>query len=176
MHLYQLRWWLREGHDLVIRVSTHLVCRQGQAITRMLKEQSKDVTVGVEAPMGLGDLVQKAVYLGIGMASYAGEKASEKLGELRVQVQKLADEMVERGEMNAEEARRFVDEMVSKAQQPTVQSPEPPRPTEPRQIEILDDDEPSSGNPPATGTTTDIDEMRRRVMELQDELRRLQND
>ncbi len=30
--------------------------------------------------MGLGDLVQKAVYLGIGAASYAGEKATEKLG------------------------------------------------------------------------------------------------
>ena len=30
--------------------------------------------------MGLGDLVQKAVYLGIGVASYAGEKATAKLG------------------------------------------------------------------------------------------------
>jgi hypothetical protein len=30
--------------------------------------------------MGLGDLVQKAVYLGIGVASYAGEKASATLG------------------------------------------------------------------------------------------------
>lgn len=132
--------------------------------------------------MGLGDLVQKAVYLGIGMASYAGEKASEKLGELRVQVQKLADEMVARGEMTTDEARRFVDEMVSNAQKPV--APESTstasRPAEPRQIEILvDDEEPSvapSATPVAESPKDDIDEMRRRVAELQNELRRLKHD
>lgn len=124
--------------------------------------------------MGLGDLVQKAVYLGVGLASYAGEKAGEKLGELRVQVQKLADEMVERGEMNAEEARRFVDDMVAKAQQPISEQPteSAAKPSEPRRIEILDDDEPT----PQQSAPNDVDEMRRRVMELQDELRRLRND
>ncbi len=122
--------------------------------------------------MGLGDLVQKAVYLGIGVASYAGEKAGEKLGELRVQVQKLADEMVDRGEMTAEEGRRFVDEMVSRAQQaPTVEST-PQKPTEPRKIEILDDEEPKSASAPPNG----VDEMRRQVMDLQEELRRLKRD
>ncbi|MEP0979130.1 phasin family protein [Leptolyngbya sp. FACHB-17] len=117
--------------------------------------------------MGLGDLVQKAMYLGIGVASYAGEKAGEKLSELRVQVQKVADEMVDRGEMNADEARRFVDEMVKRAQQsaPTTSVPEQ-RPTEPRKIEILDDEEPAP-------TQTAVDDMRQQVADLQEELRRL---
>ncbi|MBD1821397.1 hypothetical protein H6F51_02550 [Cyanobacteria bacterium FACHB-DQ100] len=117
--------------------------------------------------MGLGDLVQKAMYLGIGVASYAGEKAGEKLSELRVQVQKVADEMVDRGEMNADEARRFVDEMVKRAQQsaPTASVPEQ-RPTEPRKIEILDDEEPAP-------TQTAVDDMRQQVADLQEELRRL---
>lgn len=124
--------------------------------------------------MGLGDLVQKAVYLGVGLASYAGEKAGEKLGELRGQVQKLADEMVERGEMTTEEARRFVDDMLAKAQQPIAEQPTEPvsKPAEPRQIEILEDDEPSTQQT----APNDVDEMRRRVMELQEELRRLRNE
>lgn len=124
--------------------------------------------------MGLGDLVQKAVYLGVGLASYAGEKAGARLSDLRVQVQKLADEMVERGEMTADEARRFVDDMVNKAQQspPPVETPKPPQPREPRQIEILDDE----ASPAAQQTEADVEEMRRRVAELQEELRRLKND
>ncbi|MBF2026362.1 MAG: hypothetical protein IGS48_06285 [Oscillatoriales cyanobacterium C42_A2020_001] len=122
--------------------------------------------------MGLGDLVQKAVYLGVGFASYAGEIATEKLGELRGQIQKMADEMVERGEMTTEEARRFVDDMMNKAQQPTTPASEPSKPSEPRQIEILEDDEPTQ----QTTGSPDVDEMRRRVMELQEELRRLKNE
>lgn len=121
--------------------------------------------------MGLGDLVQKAVYLGIGVASYAGEKATEKLGELRSQVQQLADEMVERGEMTSEEARRFVDDMVNKAQQPSVQAPSSTQPTEPRRIEIITDDDDSVQAAP-----TDVDQMRQRVMDLQEELKRLKRD
>jgi polyhydroxyalkanoate synthesis regulator phasin len=121
--------------------------------------------------MGLGDLVQKAVYLGIGVASYAGEKATAKLGELRSQFQSLADEMVERGEMTSEEARRFVDEMVNKAQQQAVEAPETPRSTEPRRIEIVtDDDEPAKADP------SDVGQMRQQVMDLQEELKRLRRD
>lgn len=124
--------------------------------------------------MGLGDLVQKAVYLGVGLASLASEKATEKLAELRVQVQKLADEMVERGEMTTEEARRFVDDMLNKAQESVPAEPSTSRPAEPRRIEILAEDE------PVTSTTSqvsenDVEEMRRRVLELQEELRRLKN-
>jgi polyhydroxyalkanoate synthesis regulator phasin len=124
--------------------------------------------------MGLGDFVQKAVYLGIGLASYAGEKASGKLAELRVQAQKLADELVERGEMTTDEARRFVDEMLAKAQQPIadpVEPTEPTQPKEPRQIEIITDDE-----EPTDATRSNVDEMRQKVRELQEELRRLQRD
>ncbi|MBD2329780.1 hypothetical protein [Alkalinema sp. FACHB-956] len=128
--------------------------------------------------MGLGDLVQKAVYLGIGVASYAGEKAGEKLGELRGQFQKLADDMVERGEMTTEEAKRFVDDMIHKAQAQAESTASSPT-AEPRKIEILDEEEvssPESATPAAT-TPPPIDqvaEMRRQVSELQEELRRLQ--
>jgi polyhydroxyalkanoate synthesis regulator phasin len=124
--------------------------------------------------MGLGEIVQKAVYLGIGIASFAGEKANEKLGELKVQVQKLADEMVARGEMTAEEARKFVDEMVANAQQPPVEAADRPRPTEPRRIEIITDDEDMSSATPEP-PKSEVDDMRQRVAELQAELRRLQN-
>jgi polyhydroxyalkanoate synthesis regulator phasin len=137
--------------------------------------------------MGLGDLVQKAVYLGIGVASYAGEKAgvtSEKAGsrlnerfnELRDQMQKMADEMVDRGEMTAGDARKFVDDMVQKAQQSTGTTPTPPTPTSttprptPRSIEIEDESVPPVATPAGE---IDIDTMRRQVQELQDELRRL---
>lgn len=130
-----------------------------------------DLIAGAFNTMGLGDIVQKAVYLGVGLASYAGEKAGEKLGELKVQVQKLADEMVERGEMSTEEARRFVDDMVAKAQQPPVGTVNDTKPAEPRRIEIVTDDE-----DPAQPQTSEVDEMRKRVMDLQEELRRLQQD
>ena len=68
-------------------------------------------------------------------------KRGGKLTELRAQAQKLADEMVERGEMSTDDARRFIDEMMQQGQ---------PSPgnllvsltmlTEPRRIEILDDE------------------------------------
>ncbi len=119
--------------------------------------------------MGLGDIVQKAMYLGVGLASLAGEKATEKLAELRSQTQKLADEMVARGEMSTEEARRFVDEMVNKAQNPPVESSTPKPPVEPRKIEILDEDE------SAAQDAQNVDEMRRRVEALQEELKQLRN-
>lgn len=126
--------------------------------------------------MGLGDLVQKAVYLGVGLASLASEKATEKLAELRVQVQKLADEMVERGEMTTEEARRFVDDMINKAQENGPAESPSSQSAEPRRIEILEDEEPGeSGTTTSQATGNDVDEMRRRVMELQEELRRLKN-
>jgi polyhydroxyalkanoate synthesis regulator phasin len=122
----------------------------------------------------LGNLVQKAVYLGIGVASYAGEKAGEKLTEVRSQAQKLADEMVARGEMTTDEARRFVDDMIHKAQSGTV-SPGAEPAQEPRKIEILDEEE-AIVHPPTTEVDPAIDpvaEMRRQVAELQEELRRL---
>ncbi|MBE9004370.1 phasin family protein [Fortiea sp. LEGE XX443] len=124
---------------------------------------------------GFGDIVQKAFYLGVGLASYAGEKAGGKLAELRSQVQKLADEMVARGEMNTEEARRFVEDMMTQAQQPPTTADTSARTTasEPRRIEILEEDE----APTVKETSTEnVDDLRDQVLKLQEELKRLQRD
>ena len=57
---------------------------------------------------GLGDIVQKAFYLGVGLAAAAGEQAGEKFSSIGIQAQKLADEMVAKGEITTEEARKLV--------------------------------------------------------------------
>lgn len=121
---------------------------------------------------GFGDIVQKAFYLGVGLASYAGERAGSTLTELRSQAQRLADEMVARGEITTEEARRMVEEMMARAQQPTGPSAESDRPTEPRRIEILEDGEESTEAP----TQSPTDNLRDQVAKLQDELRRLRRE
>ncbi|MEA5622980.1 phasin family protein [Nostoc sp. UHCC 0251] len=125
---------------------------------------------------GFGDIVQKAFYLGVGLASYAGEKAGGKLAEVRSQVQKLADEMVAKGEMNTEEARRFVEDMMKQAQQaqPSGETSEKTPPSEPRRIEILEEDE----EPTVKQASADdnVDKLRQEVLNLQDELKRLQRD
>ena len=106
---------------------------------------------------------QKAFYVGIGFAGLAIEKANDNLQQLRQQVesfsnstqaefsqrlQEVADEMVEKGRINAEEARRFVDDMMkqhsnssnSSASQDNNQSNN--NDNSPRKIEIvLDDDD-----------------------------------
>lgn len=130
---------------------------------------------------GFGDLVQKAFYLGVGLASYAGEKAGSKVAELRSQVQKLADEMVARGEMNTEEARRFVEDMMNQAQQP--QPPEAvaekTTSSEPRRIEILEDDDQvntTRSSPSKDKPIEEVDKLRDQVKQMQDELRRLQRE
>ena len=120
---------------------------------------------------GLGDIVQKAVYLGVGLASYAGEKATEKLGDLRNQAQKLADEMVKRGEMTTEEASKFVEDFIQQAQQQPVKPAEDSKPPEPRMIEIIEEDEESSAQ-----NEKNVDNLRQQVESLQEELRRLQRD
>lgn len=126
---------------------------------------------------GFGNLVQKAFYLGVGLASYATERAGGTLAELRVQAQKLADELVERGELTTEEARKMVDDMVQQAQQQTVNpSPSPTSPTpEPRRIEIIDEETPA---PTTTkkAETNNVEELRKQVQAMQDELRRLKRD
>ncbi|MEH2046316.1 phasin family protein [Nostoc sp.] len=125
---------------------------------------------------GFGDIVQKAFYLGVGLASYAGEKAGGKLAEVRSQVQKLADEMVAKGEMNTEEARRFVEDMMKQAQQAQAsgETSEKTPPSQPRRIEILEDDE----EPTVKEASNDenVDKLRQEVLNLQDELKRLQRD
>lgn len=123
---------------------------------------------------GFGDIVQKAFYLGVGLASYAGEKAGGKVSELRLQAQKLADEMVSRGEMTTEEAKKFVEDMMQKAQQtpPAPTAAPESTPTEPRRIEIISEDE----NAPTPEQTQDIDNLRQQVMGLQEELKNLKRD
>jgi polyhydroxyalkanoate synthesis regulator phasin len=121
---------------------------------------------------GFGDIVQRAFYLGVGIASYAGEQATGRLAEVREKAQKLADEMVARGEMSTEEARRFVEDMMKQGQQQIKQpQSESTTPREPRRIEILEDDEePTPEKPP------EVNNLRDQVQSLQDELRRLQNE
>lgn len=118
---------------------------------------------------GFGDIVKKAFYLGVGAAAYAGEQAG-KLGELRSQAQKLADDLVAKGEMTTEEAKRFVEDMVKQAQQPASKSDEYKPPAEPRRIEILDDsEEPSSSKP----EEQNVENLKDQVQALQEELQRL---
>jgi polyhydroxyalkanoate synthesis regulator phasin len=122
---------------------------------------------------GLGDIVQKAFYLGIGLATAAGEQAGEKVSVLRVQAQKLADEMVAKGELTTDEARKMVDEMIKSAQQPNLNQSEsstadrPKKSTEPRRIEIVSEGE------EATPPTDDISAMKKQVEALQEELKRM---
>ena len=91
---------------------------------------------------GFDKIVKKAFYMGVGFASYAQEKAGVTLGEIKIQAQKLADEMIARGEMNMDEARKFVDDMVQQAQQDVVPSAEvKTEKKEPRVIEIISEEE-----------------------------------
>lgn len=99
------------------------------------------------------NILKKAFYLGVGIASYAAEKASDTLQELKqqaekinlnqdfpLQLQKLADDMVNKGKITTEEARTFVDEMMKQAQQnPQKTSEEDQR--KPRPIEIIMEDD-----------------------------------
>lgn len=125
-----------------------------------------------------GDILQKAFYFGVGLADYAQEQASEKLKELRTQSQKLADELVKRGEMNSEEARQFVEELVSEAKRGQTASDDNNEGAssqgEPRRIEIIEEDEPAS-NQSATDEKKDedIDSLRNQVEALREELKRL---
>jgi len=119
-----------------------------------------------------GGIVQKAFYLGLGLATVAGEKAGETLGELRTQASKLADELVERGEMTTEEARKFVDDLVRNSQKPLSESQNSSNPSgkdTPRSISIDDEDDDDS-----IQTVSDVDSLKGKVQALQDELKRLQ--
>jgi len=122
---------------------------------------------------GLGDLVKKAFYLGVGVAASAAQSASEKLAEIREQAQKLADEMVAKGEITTEEAKRLVDEMVNRAQQQPIESTTNTNTrSEPRPIEISSDEE----LPVKTDGQNNVDNLREQVMQLQEELRRLKQE
>ena len=114
----------------------------------------------------LKDMVQKAFYLGVGLATYTSEKAKHKLLEFQAQAQKLADEMVRRGTMSTEEARRWVEDMTRQAS--TSPSPDTSASAEPRRIEILIEEDNSGTN------TEDVETLRQQMLDLQAELHRLQ--
>ncbi len=121
---------------------------------------------------GFGNLVQKAFYLGVGIASYAGEKAGGALGDLRGQAQKLVDELVERGELTAEEAQKMMNDMVARAEA-TAAAAEASNSAEkpddgPRQIQILDDSE------SMTTEERQAEALRKEVEALREELKKLQ--
>ena len=127
------------------------------------------------------DIAKKAFYLGVGFASYAQEKANDtvkELKELRVQAQKLAKEMVERGEMNTEEARKFVEDLVNQAQSGTVPSSDRSTEREPRRIEIVDEDESTADTEASQSNSSNVnnDSLRQQVQSLQEELRRLKKE
>ena len=124
------------------------------------------------------DIAKKAFYMGVGFASYAQEKANDTVKELRVQAQKLAKEMVERGEMNTEEARKFVEDLVDQAQQETVASSDRSTEREPRRIEIVDEDESTADarTSQSNDSNPNKDSLRQQVQSLQEELRRLKKE
>lgn len=120
---------------------------------------------------GFGKLVQKAFYLGVGIASYAGEKAGFALSDIKAQAQKLVDELVERGELTAEEAQKMMNEMLARAEATAASEPSAPRQAEPdgpRQIQILDDDDAI-----ATAEERQAKALRKEVETLRQELNRL---
>lgn len=118
---------------------------------------------------GFENIVKKAFYMGVGFAAYAQEKAGDTLSEIKEQAQKLADEMIARGEMNVEEARTFVDDMVQQAQQNAVPAPDSDSgSTKPRVIEIINDEEVEAESP------NKVDDLKQQVESLQEELRRMQ--
>lgn len=122
---------------------------------------------------GFGNLVQKAFYLGVGIASYAGEKAGGALGDLRGQAQKLVDELVERGELTSEEAQKMMNDMVERAEAtaaagvPNAASQSDTKDDGPRQIQILDDSE------ALTDEERQAEALRKEVEALREELNKL---
>ena len=127
-----------------------------------------------------GDMAQKALFLGIGLASYAGEKANETLSEISDRAQELADEMVARGEISAEEAKRMVDDAIQRAQEAVPGGgPSPDAPPQenrgPRPIEVIDITDEDDGGASASGNP-DVQTMRDEVQALEEELRRLKRD
>jgi polyhydroxyalkanoate synthesis regulator phasin len=98
-----------------------------------------------ETVADFSDLAKKAFYLGVGLASYAGEKAADQVLQLQKQGQDLAAEMVKRGEITAADASQWIESFVQAGQSFS----SPPAPEPPRQIEILiAEDDSDSPEPP----------------------------
>ncbi|MCC0175468.1 hypothetical protein I4641_00540 [Waterburya agarophytonicola K14] len=134
---------------------------------------------------GFEDIAKKAFYMGVGFASYAQEKANDNFKDLRSQAQTLADEMVQRGKISTEEARKFVDDLVEQAQQDAVAGNDKSESREPRRIEIVDEEEqPQASSPSEVKTepktpnksSSEGEDLRQQVESLKEELRRLKEE
>lgn len=77
----------------------------------------------------LTDTLKKAFYLGVGLASYAGEQ----VGGIQGKAQELADDLIRRGEDTTTEASKFLN--IWMAQTPS--SAASPEGEKPQKIEIL---------------------------------------
>ena len=80
------------------------------------------------------------------------------------------------GEMSAEEARKFVDDLVQQAQQGTVPANKQTQEKEPRRIEIVDEVEATSPKTETASPKSNSDDLRQQVQSLQEELRRLKRE
>jgi polyhydroxyalkanoate synthesis regulator phasin len=78
----------------------------------------------------LTDTLKKAFYLGVGLASYAGEQA----GDIQGKAQALADDLIRRGEDTAGEASKFFDIWLPQMPNSAGATPESEKP---QKIEIL---------------------------------------
>ena len=100
------------------------------------------------------NLLQKAFYLGVGIAGLAIEKANDTFQELKKQaegintspdfpqkLQQMADEMVNKGKMSTEEARRFIEEMLQQQKSNGSSSNSSQESSAPRTIDIIVDDD-----------------------------------
>lgn len=120
---------------------------------------------------GFGNLVKKAFYLGVGVASYAGEKMGGSFGDLKNQAQKIVDELVERGELTTEEAQKMMNDMVERAEAAGAESNTPASsstgPDEPKEIQILDESD------AMTAEERQAEALRKEVANLRDELEKL---
>lgn len=103
------------------------------------------------------NILHKVFYFGLGVAGYAANKANDTLKELKQQAEKiaenpdfgsqlqqLADDMVKKGKIQADEAKAFVDEMIRQGQNKNFSHNSPNdnnEKKEPRVIEIIDDED-----------------------------------
>ena len=130
----------------------------------------------------LANLAQKALYFGMGLASFAADKASAAARsapvhfvQLRQRAQKITDELVKRGEMSAEDAKIYMDDLMQRApkQVKDIQEQEDPPTSGPRKIQI--DDMGDGDEQESTAIQlTDSARLRQEIDALEAELEKLQ--
>lgn len=98
----------------------------------------------------LTDVAKRAFYLGIGLASYATERAGVKFLEFQGQAQQVTDELVKRGEATTEEARQWLNVVAPGIVPPNNSAgsttPNGSGAAKPRQIDIIDAEIESDSN------------------------------